>query len=133
GSIKEMISKESQRLNRGVAATRETLKNLLEQENPSVPTKGGGDHTSRREHLEEVAEVVPSYQHSKLRLPVFMFRTSDVKNEFYVEGELEAEVVKGIGDMEGWGMIDGKLWVPHSIGFRLHSDYNDVFQLVLLP
>lgn len=132
GALERIITKQSRRINAGVPRRRGVEK-LLDEEKPSVPTRdGGGEHRFDRENLERASEAVSTYRR-RLRLPVFLHRKPSVRDEFRVDGELECAVAKEFGELGEYETTDGTLWIPQSIGFGLHSEFNDVFQVVLLP
>lgn len=93
-----LLRDEVRKLNVHLPKGRKSLKELLAEEDPTVPTLDGKKITMRKEALMQLAKIVPAELHEKLKLPFVIIRRMDLgKSVFVVSGDkLEEYTVKHV-------------------------------------
>jgi hypothetical protein len=93
-----LLGRELRKLNTHLPKKRRTLKELLGETDPTVPTVDGTTIVLRREELEELAKIVPPEYHDILKLPIIVLRRMELGKSLYtVSGDkLEEFTVRKI-------------------------------------
>ena len=66
------------RLNAHLPKNRRTLKDLLKEDTPSVPTVDGGRIVMKKSELEELAESLPEEVRDRVKLPLVLLRRTEL-------------------------------------------------------
>ncbi|HZD43477.1 MAG TPA: DUF61 family protein, partial [Methanomicrobiales archaeon] len=72
------------KINKGIVSERKTLKDLLEEENPSSRTKGGEEYLYRKDVLERLRDALPEDLQRRLRLPILFYFDTEVSDSAYL-------------------------------------------------
>lgn len=89
-----ILREEMRRLNAHLPKDRRTLKELLKEDLPSVPTVDGGEIIMKRSELEQLASSLPEELTERVRLPlVFLRRTELGSGAFTLIGDSAEEFV----------------------------------------
>jgi uncharacterized protein (UPF0216 family) len=93
-----LMGRELRRLNTHLPKQRRTLKELLGEADPTVPTVDGSTIVLRKEEMQELAQIVPPEYHDSLKLPIIVVRRMELGRSLYtVSGDkLEEFTVKKI-------------------------------------
>jgi len=73
-----MLRDEMRRLNAHLPKNRRTLKDLLKEDPPSVPTVDGGRIVMKKSELEELAESLPEEVRDRVKLPLVLLRRTEL-------------------------------------------------------
>lgn len=73
-----MLREEIRRLNAHLPKSRRTIRELLEEETPSVATVDGSRIVMKRSELQELAGSLPEEARDKLRLPLVLLRRTEL-------------------------------------------------------
>lgn len=73
-----MLRDELRRLNTHLPKNRKTLKELLEEASPTVPSVGGEEIRLRKNELEDIATALPDEAKERIRLPFVLFRRKEL-------------------------------------------------------
>ena len=93
-----LMSRELRKLNTHLPKERRTLKELLAEENPTIPTVDGSSIVLRKAEIEELSKIVPPAYHANLKLPFIVLRRMELgKSVYTVSGDrVEEFTVKKI-------------------------------------
>lgn len=98
----EFVKKQIQNLNKHLPKARCTLEELLKQEKPRIESRDGSTHRFKRSELEYLSGLVPSEDHSGLKLPIIIRISPQLgRGAAKVSGEIEEKVVMQILGKEG--------------------------------
>lgn len=87
-AIDALIGRELRNLNGHLPKQRRTLAELLKIEEPTLEAADGSAIVLERSELDELAEIVPSEYHNRLKLPIIMLRRMELGRSIYtVAGE----------------------------------------------
>lgn len=110
-----MLREEMRRLNAHLPKSRRTLKDLLKEDPPSVPTVDGGKIIMKRSELDQLAAALPEELKERVRLPlVFLRRTELGPGTFTLLGDQAEEfalsrIAKGyMGSFDEFRRTQGK-------------------------
>ena len=112
-----LLSRELRKLNTHLPKQRRTLKELLAEENPTVPTMDGSLILMKKAEIEELAKIVPPEYHVNLKLPLIVLRRMELgKSVYTIAGDrVEEFTVK-------------KILGRTSEGYHgMYSDHNPLF------
>ena len=93
-----LLSRELRKLNTHLPKQRRTLKELLAEENQTVPTVDESTILMKKSEIEELAKMVPPAHHGNLKLPFIVLRRMELGRSVYtVSGDrVEEFTVKKI-------------------------------------
>lgn len=93
-----LLGRELRKLNTHLPKQRRSLKELLGEADPTVPTVDGSTIVLRSEELEELAQIVPREYQDLLKLPIIVLRRMELgKSVYTVSGDkVEEFTVKKI-------------------------------------
>jgi len=93
-----LLGREIRKLNTHLPKHRRTLKELLRDEDPTLPTVDGSTIVLRKEETQELAQIVPPEYHDSLKLPIIILRRMELGRSLYtVSGDkVEEFTVKKI-------------------------------------
>ena len=93
-----LLGREIRKLNTHLPKQRRTLKELLRDEDPTLPTVDGSTIVLRKEETQELAQIVPPEYHDSLKLPIIILRRMELGRSLYtVSGDkVEEFTVKKI-------------------------------------
>jgi len=87
-----MLGEEMRRLNAHLPKKRLLVKDLLNEEAPSVPTVDGGKIAMKKPELEEFAASIPTELQDRVKLPLVLMRRSELgPGAFTLLGDLAEE------------------------------------------
>ena len=78
-----LLSRELRKLNTHLPKQRRTLKELLAEENPTVPTVDESTILMKQSEIEELAKMVPPAHHGNLKLPFIVLRRMELGRSVY--------------------------------------------------
>ena len=78
-----LLSRELRKLNTHLPKQRRTLKDLLAEENPTIPTMDGSLILMKKAEIEELAKIVPPEHHANLKLPLIVLRRMELGRSVY--------------------------------------------------
>ena len=81
--VDTVVSDELRRLNSHLPKSKKTLKTLLVEATPSIPTVRGDQAIMKKAELEKLASFVPANEHEKLKLPFVFLRRLDLGSGAY--------------------------------------------------
>ena len=91
---KKMSVKFLQTLNRHLPVKRKTLMELLGDDKPEVRNLDGTTHCFEKKELEKLSSLVPEWEHSKLRLPVYLEMSSTMeRGNIKISGRIECRII----------------------------------------
>jgi len=73
-----MLREEMRRLNAHLPKNRKTLKELLGEDAPSVPSVGGEEIRLKRNELDKLSSSLPGEGKERIRLPLVLFRRTEL-------------------------------------------------------
>jgi len=93
-----LLGRELRRLNTHLPRQRRSLKELLNETDPTLLSVDGSSIVLKKEELEELAQIVPPEYHSSIRLPIIVLRRMELgKSVYTVSGDrVEEFTVKKI-------------------------------------
>jgi len=124
----EWLRNQLRELNRDLPRVRVPLARLLEMDNPSVETVGGDIHYFDKRELRELAEILPSELHEKLKLPLVFRRSLEVGESIYFldGGGAEAEVLKKLLGLEFTPSIQQRYYTYKPVITKLISRFPSI-------
>jgi uncharacterized protein (UPF0216 family) len=78
-----LLSRELRKLNTHLPKQRRTLKELLAEENPTIPTVDGSTILMKKSEIEELAKIVPTGYQGNLKLPFIVLRRMELGRAVY--------------------------------------------------
>ena len=78
-----LLGREIRKLNTHLPKQRRTLKELLRDEDPTLPTVDGSTIVLRKEETQELAQIVPPEYHDSLKLPIIILRRMELGRSLY--------------------------------------------------
>jgi len=78
-----LLGREIRKLNTHLPKQRGTLKELLRDADPTLPTVDGSTIVLRKEEMQELAQIVPSEYHDSLKLPIIILRRMELGRSLY--------------------------------------------------
>ncbi len=97
----EYVKKQIQNLNRHLPKGRVSLEDLLERDKPRIETQDGSTHRFKKKELDYLADLLPSDEHSNLKLPIIIRISPQLgRGSAKISGRMEKEVVGEILDKE---------------------------------
>ena len=93
-----LLSRELRKLNTHLPKQRRTLKELITEEDPTIPTIDGSTILMKKSEIAELAKIVPPEQYGNLKLPFIVLRRMELGRSVYtVSGDrVEEFTVKKI-------------------------------------
>ena len=93
-----LLSRELRKLNTHLPKQRRTLKELITEEDPTIPTIDGSTILMKKSEIAELAKIVPPEQYGNLKLPFIVLRRMELgKSVYTVSGDkVEEFTVKKI-------------------------------------
>ena len=86
-----------QTLNRHLPKRRKTLRELLEEDKPSIKSMDGSTHSFDKKELEKIASMIPEWEHDKLRLPIYLEMSSSMeRGAIKITGRIECRMINRI-------------------------------------
>ena len=122
-----LLGRELRKLNTHLPRERRSLKELLTQANPTIPTMDGSNIILKREELEQLGEIVPQTYHDAIKLPIIILRRMDLGRSVYtISGDkVEQFTIKKI-----LGRTKAEFHAMHSDNEPLFLYRPDVSELV---
>jgi uncharacterized protein (UPF0216 family) len=130
--FEKMLGKEMLLLNQNVVVRTKSLKELLEEETPSIPNKEGRPYLFDIEALKKAASRYSDYKHAEIMLPIRFCVDMEVSNQCYVREESEADFIKKVAGLERYPFKKGKLWMSKVIAGKIMKEYPTLFQYFYL-
>jgi uncharacterized protein (UPF0216 family) len=78
-----LLSRELRKLNTHLPKQRRTLKELITEENPTIPTVDGSTILMKKSEIDELAQIVPPEQYGNLKLPFIVLRRMELGKSVY--------------------------------------------------
>lgn len=94
---KKMSVKFLQALNKHLPAKRKTLKELLDEERPSIKARDSSTHYFDKKELEKLASMISNRDYDRLRLPIYVEMSSSMeRGAIKISGGLECMIIRRI-------------------------------------
>jgi uncharacterized protein (UPF0216 family) len=78
-----LLSRELRKLNTHLPKQRRSLKELLAEENPTIPTVDGSTILMKKSEIEDLAKIVPPGYQRNLKLPFIVLRRMELGRSVY--------------------------------------------------
>jgi len=78
-----LLSRELRKLNTHLPKQRRTLKELITEEDPTIPTIDGSTILMKKSEIAELAKIVPPEQYGNLKLPFIVLRRMELGRSVY--------------------------------------------------
>ena len=86
-----LLSRELRKLNTHLPKQRRTLKELITEEDPTIPTIDGSTILMKKSEIAELAKIVPPEQYGNLKLPFIVLRTMELGRSVYTVSDDRVE------------------------------------------
>lgn len=127
--IDVLVREELKIVNKHLPMSRKSLRELLEEEYPSVLCRDGTKHFFRRRELESLSKLVDKESWGNLLLPIVITVVPESQSFVgLVEDRYAAELVSRILGLEHRG---DKIFLYKPQLYELRRNYSTVFQLAL--
>jgi uncharacterized protein (UPF0216 family) len=134
GRSRKWMELELRRLHGGLVVKRRRLAELLKEERPACETRDGDKHLFDRSVLERLASVLTPEEQRRLRLPITIHFSMEMKDQCHLDSELGARAFKVLEGIEkAYPYRNGKMWIPHSLAMDWMRRYPTVFQATFIP
>lgn len=98
---KRILAKQIQELNNHLPKHKKTLKELLDQKNPTLKTKKGEKFILDEEELKEIAKILPHHLHEQIKLPIYIESGKKYgKGNYRINGKAETRLIQRILENE---------------------------------
>jgi len=95
----KLLKKQIFSLNRHIPRQRKNLGDLLQEERPHVVGADGNRHRFKRAELKELSNLIPTQDHIKLKLPIYI-EIESMTSGARISGNLETKIVSLILEKE---------------------------------
>ncbi len=126
-TLKKWFALEGHRLNEGLVTSPRPIDELLGQDEPSLPTKKGGEHTFDRETVERFADGLSPLVRSSIKLPITIYFSHQTQNDGYIQDKHAIQAIEQL-DLADTQPRDGKLWIGRPLAYDLAKAWPTVFQ-----
>lgn len=130
GGMERWISHEMIRLQTAFVSQPRPLGDLVLEETPAAPTKGGQPHVFDKEVLRRFHEALGPLDRRRLRLPITFYVDKDLPADAYVVDAVAVRLLRTLGDLGDQEMRDGRLWMGHARARAIAERYATAFQFV---
>jgi len=86
-----LLSRELRKLNTHLPKQRRTLKELITEEDPTIPTIDGSTILMKKSEIAELAKIVPPEQYGNLKLPFIVLRRMELGRSVYTVSDDRVE------------------------------------------
>lgn len=126
-TLKKWFALEGHRINDDLVRSPRPIGELLEEDEPAVPTSKGGQHVFDREVLERFAQGLSPLVRSSIKLPVTFYLSHQTQHDCYVQ---DKHAIKALEQLElvDTQPRDGKLWLGRPLAYELARAWPTVFQ-----
>jgi uncharacterized protein (UPF0216 family) len=131
GAFRKWLSWELDTLHAGLVTQRRLLADLLREEHPSAPARGGTHAFDRRE-LERLAARLPTEARYALRLPMHLYVSTEVADAVNVQDPAAADALRTLGVTLGRPDERGRAWIGRATGLQVLRDWPTCAQMVYL-
>ncbi len=130
--FRKLITSQLKDLNTGMVSQKKSLKQLMNEKEPSVRKRNGEHHYFKKEHLKEVDEKVPIHKKDELKLPIMIYNDPSL-NQCFVKKKIEGKVLKGMVGYQKKRSSRDKVWFSKPLISDVIREYDDIFQFVWTP
>lgn len=131
GALARWFALEMTRFHHSFVAQARPLAELLEEAEPSAPTKGGQRHHYDPPTLRLLHERLPPLTRRRVRLPVTFFVDKELPNDAHVADGPAVELLRALGEVAPeTEPREGKLWVGRARAQLIAQKYPGAFQFV---
>lgn len=130
--FRKIISSQLKSLNTDMVSQKKSLKELLNEKEPSVKTRKGSKHKFDREHLKKIEGSIPLNKKYELKLPIMVYNDPSL-DQCYVKKRVEAELLKELIGLNNKTIKDDKTWFSKPLITEIIREYDDIFQLIWTP
>lgn len=126
-TLKKWFALEGHRVNQGLVRSPRPLTELLDQDEPTVPTKDGDAYTFDPETVERFADGLSPLVRSSIKLPITIYFSHKTQHDGYIQ---DKHAIRAIDQL---GLVDtepreGKLWIGRPLAYELAKAWPTVFQ-----
>ena len=130
-SLERWFALEMTRFHRSFVSQPRPLFELVEESDPTAPTKGGELHRFDVATLRRIHDALGPLARRRLRLPITFFVDKDVPDDAHVTDEPAIELLRALGELpDGAAPREGKLWLGLARARVVADRYPGVFQFV---
>lgn len=126
-TLKKWFALEGHRLNEGLVRSPRPIAELLEQEEPSLATKKGGEHVFDRDTLERFAKGLSPLVRSSIKLPITIYVSHQTQDDGYIQDKHAIRALEQL-DLVDTEPRDGKLWMGRPLAYELAKAWPTIFQ-----
>jgi len=94
--VEDILNREISRVNIHLPATRPTLAQLLQEDEPKVKLRDGTYHHFKRSELEYLLSIIDRGEEYRLRIPIVLEVSTLYRGYFRVRGRVEVKVIDKI-------------------------------------
>jgi uncharacterized protein (UPF0216 family) len=129
--LERWLALEMGRVHRAFVSQPRVIGDLLREEEPTAPTKGGELHRYDVAALRRIGDALSPLARRRVRLPATFFVDKDLPDDAHVSDEPAIEMLRALGELPvGTTTRDGKLWLGHTRARLLAARYPGAFQFV---
>lgn len=129
-TLKRWTNLEVHEVNKATVTKGQRLRELLSEDEPSLPKRDGESHDFDPEVLEELNDELSPLVRVNLRLPITIYFDHTTEAGAYVAHEWAIEAVQQLGATDA-DERDGKLWLSRATAMKVARDWPTVFQILL--
>lgn len=131
--VEKWFALEMGRVHEGLVISPRPLHELLAEDAPSAPTRGGGVHAFDKAMLERAAALLSPLERRRLRLPVTFYVDKDVDADAYVADASAIALLRALGAVApGTEPRDGRVWLGLARARLVAARHASLFQFALL-
>lgn len=129
--LKKWFRFELDKLREGIVTERKFLIDLLNEEDPSAPTRKG-IHKFDKKILAKFA-TLPSDIKMNLKMPIFLYFDHNVEDSCYLTDKYGADALKYLHAITGiLNFRNGKLWLSKPLALDLTLKYKTAIQIIIV-
>lgn len=131
GPIDRWIALEMGKVREGLVLAPRPLGDLLMEDAPTAPTRGGGVHAFDKAVLRRLGDALSPLDRRRLRVPVTFYVDHELPEDAYLADEVAARLLHALGDVPApLSAREGKYWVGHARARAIAARHPSAFQFV---
>lgn len=129
-AMERWFALEMTRFHRAIVPRPRPLFELVLEEQPTAPTKGGELHRYDPATLRRIHDAMSPLARRHLRLPVTFYVDRETSADVYVTDPAAIQMLEALGEAPGASVRDGKLWMGHARAQLVAQRHPGAFQFV---
>lgn len=131
--MERWIALEMVRFQSSFVSAARPLHELLLEDEPAAPTRGGDAHRFDKAVLRRLNDALGPLDQRRLRLPVTFYVDKDMPDDAYVQDGVAANLLRALGEVPAELEVrEGRLWVGHARARAVAQRHPTAFQFVYL-